>query len=53
MKKWEYQIETNCNNEDLNFYGNDGWELFALIRQEGPNEDINWFYFKRPIEEQL
>ena len=51
MTKWEYRSEINCDDEALNLYGQDGWELSTVSID--PESDILLFYFKRPIEEPL
>ena len=39
MKNFEYLVETECTQHDLNMLGEDGWELVAVSHQV--------FYLKR------
>jgi hypothetical protein len=41
MQKWEYRMIRRPTQDDLNRYGEKGWELVAI-------DDNGWFYFKRP-----
>jgi hypothetical protein len=54
MKKWEYELAVNCETEELNEYGLEGWELVAVAVEFVEAKD-NFpkpvFYFKREIKQ--
>ena len=50
--KWEYFVEARNYKmlaDELNKYGNEGWELFSVIQE--PCRDISYiiYYFKRSL----
>jgi hypothetical protein len=50
MQKWEYLLEMFDRwlfAEELQGYGNEGWELVAVIRPE-PDKAHYLYYFKLP-----
>ncbi len=50
MTKWEYQVAPVLNHvagQILNNFGQDGWELVALVPGSQGNDIA---YFKRPLE---
>ncbi|GAB4009183.1 DUF4177 domain-containing protein [Nocardioides ultimimeridianus] len=50
MTKWEYQVAPVLNHaatQILNNFGQDGWELVAVIPSPQGNDLA---YFKRPVE---
>lgn len=48
--KWEYMIKSNLNEETMNMYGEDGWELVSVAANRW-GESVS-MYFKRPIKEE-
>lgn len=44
--KWEYKVEMELCERDLNLFGQSGWELVSVI-----NKSSNLFYFKKPVED--
>lgn len=48
MQKWEYSVEKNLKEYDLNELGQRGWELVAVTCNGNGTPEI--FYFKRPKE---
>jgi hypothetical protein len=48
MQKWEYLVEENVSNYDLDGYGERGWELIAVTCNGNGTPEV--FYFKRPKE---
>jgi len=48
MQKWEYLVEENVSNYDLDQYGERGWELVAVTFNDCGSPQF--FYFKRPKE---
>jgi hypothetical protein len=49
MKKYEYTIRINCELEDLNKLGQEGWNLIKVI----DNQIMRRFYFKKSISKKL
>ncbi len=45
MKQFEYKVEENRNESELNKLGSEGWELVAIL-----HKNFIYFYFKREIE---
>ena len=43
MVKWEYAVQWRLDEEQLNEFGEQGWELVMVVE--------NYFYFKRPLVE--
>lgn len=48
MKRFEYIIRINCELEDLNKYGAEGWELMDIV----DTKIARRFYFKRITTEE-
>ena len=47
MKKFEYKVEYRLDHNDLNRYGEEGWELITIQRDNATTK--HWFYLKREI----
>lgn len=45
--KWEYKVIKPCEESVLNKFGQEGWELIAVVK----DSHFAGFYLKRPIEE--
>jgi hypothetical protein len=56
MKKWEYRVENDANDEvDIDKLGLDGWELVTIVSKLIPmglhNETVYFYFFKRELLE--
>ena len=57
MKTFEYKVvyvpdsRDNDEQEVLNSYGIDRWELVSVIRSESSMDGVNTYYFKREAEQ--
>jgi len=49
MKKFEYKIDTNLGENNLNDFGLEGWELVSVSKINTPHSEDTKFYFKREI----
>lgn len=55
MKKYEYKIYDTTlginpdSEEELNFLGNEGWELVAIRESDSVIKGFHKYYFKREI----
>lgn len=49
IQKWEYWLEYNATEEELNRLGAKGWELHTILPEQ-PEPNIA-FYFKRPLQD--
>lgn len=52
MDKWEYRVVEEVRHNELNSYGEDGWELAAISHGSdiGMGRIISWVYiFKRKL----
>lgn len=47
MKTFEYKIEDNLGENNLNTYGLEGWELVSVSKIKTPHSEDTKFYFKR------
>lgn len=46
---WDYKIKVGwCNEEELNKFGDEGWELVTIIKE---NDGQNFLLFKQPVTE--
>lgn len=43
MKKFEYLIKENCNKDELNSYGSEGWELVSTVSEKFYKDYLNVF----------
>ena len=51
MNKFEYKIDYDCKDEDLNYLGKEGWELITIVfKKYKYTSDTIIFYFKRVIK---
>ena len=52
MENWEYLVERDLDDKDLNLYGIDGWELVTVLAFEQTDDAAGFaYYFKRPATE--
>ena len=49
MRTFEYKIEDNLGENNLNVYGLDGWELIYVSKIKTPQSEDTKFYFKREL----
>lgn len=49
MRKWEYKVENDPTAFDLQFLGQEGWELVAIVDVNVSWECMRKFYFKREL----
>lgn len=49
MKNFEYKIEDNLGENNLNTYGLEGWELVSIREIKTPQSEDTKFYFKREL----
>jgi hypothetical protein len=45
--KWEYKLELNLEEKELNDLGQEGWELVS-VSPCGKDHSYTGFFFKRP-----
>lgn len=52
-RRWDYLIKVDLTNDEVEFWGREGWELVTVVRQEkNDNPEKGWvYYFKKPIED--
>lgn len=52
MTKWEYARCFNVDNDKLDYYGSQAWELVSVVFRVGYDDD-HMYVFKRPLLEPL
>jgi hypothetical protein len=52
MTRWEYATITDDDADNLNDYGKDGWEAFAVVPHPYSNEPCYVWFFKRALPDE-
>ena len=50
MKRFEYKVEDNLGENNLNLYGLEGWELISVRYIKTHHSEDTKFYFKREVQ---